>query len=102
MEHTKNPLRAVYEQVCNTYADRLLKQLGYKKNENTYWIADHVGEVLDIHGYYFLDMPDIALLVDNEIGYEEFDDWYTQWVDLDNKQRINLRSWIMGARNEQS
>lgn len=90
-------LHHFYEAVCETYKQRLCEQL---EVTDAYWIRDEVGCCLDINGYYVIDMPEIVLLVDNCIGYDEFDEWYSQWTDFDKENRINLRSWIMGARPE--
>lgn len=94
---TPNTLHKAYETVCETYAQRLIEQLGLNKDD-AYWIGDDVGGCLDINGYYTIDIPEIVLLVDNCIDFDEFDAWYGQWVDEENVRRINLRSWIMGAR----
>lgn len=90
-------LHHYYEVVCDTYKQRLCEQL---EVTDAYWMRDEVGCCLDINGYYVIDMPEIVLLVDNCIGYDEFDEWYCQWADMDREHRINLRSWIMGARPE--
>lgn len=90
-------LHKAYEVVCETYKQRLCEQLDVT---GPYWIMDEVGGCLDINGYYTIDMQEIVLLVDNCIGYDEFNEWYKQWTDFDSDNRINLRSWIMGARPE--
>lgn len=92
---TPNALHKAYETVCETYKQRLCEQL---EVTGAYWIGDDVGGCLDINGYYTIDIPEIVLLVDNCIDFDEFDAWYGQWVDEENVRRINLRSWIMGAR----
>lgn len=92
---TPQSLHKAYEVVCETYKQRLCEQLDVT---DAYWIRDEVGCCLDINGYYTIDMPEIVLLVDNCIGYDEFNEWYEQWTDFDSYNRINLRSWIMGAR----
>ena len=98
--HTASPmvLHVLYKAVCEAYAQRLLAQLGYYNRVDAYWVGDDVGGVLAIGDSYFLNLDEIVLLVDNAIGYDEFSEWYNQWVDMDNERKINLRSWIMGAR----
>lgn len=88
-------LHKAYEAIAEEYRKRLVAQLdlGYD-----FWIADRVGEVLDIDGEYSLDMPEIVMLVDNAVGFDEFYEWWSQWSDSDNKYRINLWSWLKGAR----
>lgn len=98
---TSNPntLHKAYESVCDTYAQRLIEQLGLRKDD-AYWVSDEIGSTFAYGDNYFLTMEEIVLLVDNCIGYDEFAEWYNQWTEFDNENRINLRSWIMGARPE--
>lgn len=96
---TPKTLHKVYEAVCDTYAQRLIEQLGLSEDE-AYWVSDDIGGTFAYSDSYFLSMEDIVMLVDNCIGYDEFNEWYNQWTDFDNKDRTNLRSWIMGARPE--
>jgi len=94
---TPNTLHKAYEAVCDTYAQRLIEQLGLRKDD-AYWVLDEIGDVFAYRDNYFLTMEEIVLLVDNCIGYDEFNEWYNQWTEFDNENRINLRSWLMGAR----
>lgn len=94
---TPDTLHKAYEAVCDTYAQRLIEQLGLNKDD-AYWVSDEIGGTFAFGDNYFLNMEEIILLVDNCIGYDEFDEWYCQWTDMDREHRINLRSWIMGAR----
>lgn len=92
-------LHDFYETVCDTYAQRLIGQLELNYDE-AYWVSNEIGEVFAYGDFYFLRMSEIILLVDNGIGFDEFNEWYNQWTDFDRDNRINLRSWIMGARPE--
>lgn len=93
-------LHKAYEAVCDTYAQRLIEQLGLNKDD-AYWVSDETGGTFAYSDSYFLGMEDIVLLVDNCFGYDEFNEWYFQYTDFDSdKKRINLRSWMMGARPE--
>lgn len=105
--HTSSPktLHAAYEAVCEAYAQRLCAQLGFPNRDDAYWIGDEAGGTLAIGiDRYFLGMEDIVLAVDNAMGRGDFDEWYTQWTDSDletgipNPRRINLYSWLKGAR----
>ena len=101
-EYSKlTPLRLSlsYEQVCEEYRLRLCNQFGIDWND-TYWIVGRVGGVLDIQSYYAIDMDELRYIVDNSMTFEDFEEWYNQWIYTDNKNRINLRSWLMGARPE--
>lgn len=92
-------LRLSYEHICEEYRIRLCKQFGISYSD-TYWIVDRVGGVLDIQSYYTIDMDEIRYIVDSSMSFEDFEEWYAQWADMDNANRINLRSWLMGARPE--
>lgn len=92
-------LRLSYEHICEEYRIRLCKQFGISYSD-TYWIVDRVGGVLDIQSYYTIDMDEIRYIVDCFMTFEDFEEWYTQWTDTDNKNIINIRSWMMGARPE--
>lgn len=96
---TPGTLHNAYEVVCDTYAQRLIEQLGLRKDD-AYWVSDEIGGTFAYGDNYFLNMEEIVLLVDNCIGYDEFDEWYSQWTDFERENRINLRSWLMGARPE--
>lgn len=92
-------LHETYDEVCETYKQRLLEQFDFNKDD-TYWIGNVVGETLDIIGLYFLSIQDIVLIVDNAMPYDEFTKWYYQWTDNDNRYRINLEHWFNGVRPE--
>lgn len=98
-KYSPQALHKAYESVCDTYAQRLIEQLGMRKDD-AYWVSDEIGSTFAYGDNYFLTMEEIVLLVDNCIGYDEFDEWYSQWTDMEREYRINLRSWIMGARPE--
>lgn len=88
-----------YEQVCEEYRLRLCNQFGIDWHD-TYWIVGRVGGVLDIQSYYAIDMDELRYIVDSSMSFEDFEEWYEQWMDTENEKRINLRSWLMGARPE--
>lgn len=101
-EYSKlTPLRLSlsYENICEEYRLRLCNQFYIDWND-TYWIVGRVGGVLDIQFYYAIDMDELRYIVDNAMSFEEFDEWYEQWMDTENENRINIRSWLMGARPE--
>ncbi len=91
-------LHETYEEVCETYKQRLLEQFDITP-DNAFWIGGIVGELLDVDCYYTLNMYDIVLIVDNDMTFDDFDEWYDQWID-NNNRRINLHYWILGARPE--
>ena len=105
--HMSDPktLRAAYDAVCEAYAQRFLAMLGFMNRDESYWISDFPGGVLAVGiDYYFVGMEEIVLAVDNAMSENEFDEWYQQWTDFDEEamlskpNRVNLQSWLMGAR----
>ena len=105
--HTSDPktLRAAYNAVCEAYAQRFLTMLGFMNRDESYWISNVPGGVLAVGvDYYFVGMEEIVLAVDNAMSENEFDEWYQQWTDFDEEamlskpNRVNLQSWLMGAR----
>ena len=96
-----SPLRLSlsYEQVCEEYRLRLCNQFGIDWHD-TYWILDRIGGVLDIQSYYAIDMDELRYIVDYSMSFEDFEEWYEQLANMDNANRINIRSWLMGARPE--
>lgn len=88
-----------YEQVCEEYRLRLCNQFEISYSD-TYWIVGRVGGILDIQSYYAIDMDELRYIVDNSMTFEDFEEWYEQLANMDNANRINIRSWLMGARPE--
>lgn len=91
-------LRLSYEHICEEYRLRLCNQFGISYSD-TYWIVDRVGGELDINSFYVIDMDELRYIVDHSMTFEDFEEWYEQWMYTD-ENRINLRSWLMGARPE--
>ncbi len=96
-ESCPDMLHDFYNIVCDTYAQRLIEQFDLNKEES-YWVSNEIGVTLAYSDYYFISMDEVVLLVDNLVSFAEFVEWYEQWTDFDSDNRINLRSWIMGAR----
>lgn len=90
-------LRLSYEHICEEYRIRLCKQFGISCSD-TYWIAGRVGCELDIQSYYVVDMEEIIYIVESFMTFEEFEEWYDQWINIDDENRINLMSWKIGSR----
>ena len=45
-------------------------------------------------------MDELRYIVDHSMSFEDFEEWYEQWMDTENENIINLRSWLIGARPE--
>lgn len=72
-----------HKRACEEYRLRLCKQLGISL-ANTYWIADRIGDLLDVNCYYVIDMDSLKFVVDSGMTFDEFDEWY------ENKLHVNL------------
>ncbi len=80
-------------------------QLGIDYSPDYIWWLDDSHDNLAIQcAEQFVNMEEIVLTLEYGLTYDEFDQWYWQWNDFDletyerKPERINLRSWCMGAR----
>lgn len=84
-----------YEKAVNDIIESFCKKQGL---DFEYWVADCVGEVA-CFGDIFLNFDDIIHDLINKYPPHLIIDWYFEQLDNEN-QRINYRSYIMGARFE--
>lgn len=96
-----------YERTCQQLAVQFLWQLELSDAPDDYWwVADEPGGVLCfMGGEIFVGMEEIILTLRHRLDFDTFHKWYSQWVATDFNgnmlpNRINLRSWINGARNK--
>lgn len=88
-----------YETFTNLLVDKFI--LKYFEVEDSldvdmYWVADDVGSVCMVNDYFF-DMCDIRFCLMNSVEVNKLFEWY--YYVLENpKSYINLRSYIMGAK----
>ena len=76
-----------YKRACEEYRLRLCKQLGISL-ANTYWVADRIGDMLDVNCYYVIDMDSLKFVVDSGMTFDEFDEWYTKQKEKYEKGRV--------------
>ena len=62
-----------FELVCNKYVDELCKMWGFEREE-AHWIADRVGEVVDVNSYP-ISFDNVRYIVDNKVPLREYQDW---------------------------
>jgi hypothetical protein len=97
-ESSATELRDSYEVVCWQYAHRFCQMYDIEIDD-CFW-ADEVGgifltdEVLN----FVVDMTEMKILVENNVPYETFSEWQEYNTEHTNNT-INLRSWLMGYRN---
>lgn len=82
-----------YKRACEEYRLLLCKQLGISL-ANTYWVADIIGDLLDVNCYYVNDMDSLKFVVDSGMIFDEFDEWYENklhvYLDCYKKNKENL------------
>lgn len=93
-------LHGIFDFVREEYERRLVSLWGL--GEDDYWISkDGIFYTLYVDDEVVsLDMDECILVVEAGMKFGDFYTWFKQWYDTAAKQRINLRSWIMGARPE--
>ncbi len=82
-----------YEQACNKIAQYFIKRYFGKDTEN-WWIADEIGSVLHINGYFF-DMKDIVDFIKYKYTRNQMFEYYN--YDLKNREKaetsINIKNY---------
>lgn len=92
MELNKKLNRAII-----AYEQAFLNQMGFDEEiSETYW-ASRPGTILFINDYFF-SFEDMRLIVDNDIPKEKVFEWYNYSVE--NESKINLKSYLSGARDK--
>jgi hypothetical protein len=99
-------LRNIYETACCEYIKRLCKMYDWDYPRG-WWVSDQPGGVFctdDIE--YSLGMDDIKLLVDAEVPFSVFEQWWdynsSEYIkDSGSPNIINLHSWLNGMRPRQ-
>ena len=83
-------LKKNYEKACNAYVDELCKKYDLDKDDS-FWVADQVGGILII-GDLSMSFLDIVYIIDNDVKWETFIDWYDYGLESA-KNTINLKNW---------
>ena len=81
-----------YKRACEEYRLRLCKQLCISLGD-TYWVADRIGDLLDVNCYYVIDMDSLKFVVDSGMTFDEFDEWY------ENKLHVHLDCYKKNKKN---
>lgn len=109
-ETNNENLKHLFDIVCDEYARRLCEMYDWYF-EDGFWVAEIRGGVFctsDIE--YSLSIEDIKLLVDNNIPFKEFQQWwdynYRMHMAINNNpndknlHEINLWTWIRGYHGD--
>lgn len=91
---------------CEQLARAFCDTLGISRHSDGCWWVDYGGTFAFQCGEMFAGAEDMMLVIENGMSWEDFVEWYYQFYDFDHEtleqkpNRINLRSWLMGARPE--
>jgi hypothetical protein len=94
----KELLKKNYEDACEAYVKAMLESFEIDRKD-CWWVGDEVGDVFMVGDMLTLGMCEIVYVVENNISYDECIEWedYNLWANEFNFNRLNLKSWHMGA-----
>ena len=87
---------ANYWDACERLVNIINEQL-FDNSRDPYWIGDVCGGLCDFGDTDFLNPEEMALIILNEVTYEQYEEW--REANLANEHKINLQSWLKGARH---
>jgi len=88
-------LRQKLDRAIYNYELLFISHMGFEYPEK--WWTGNPGTILAINDYYF-SFDDIQKVIDNEYPKEKVFEWYDYCVE--NESKINLESYIRGARDK--
>lgn len=91
-------LRKRFNKVVADYVATLLDMFDW---EDTYdfWVGDDCSNLYIHADYYTLSLQDIIYIVDNNVSFDVFSDWYAyrEWAYEFDVSAPNLSSWVKGC-----
>ena len=92
-------LKGAYEEICEEYRRRLNAQWDLNIKDSWWIPSDRIGMTLALNDLeYSLGMEDVRLMVDLNVNYEDFNEWWNHCLG-DTKYHINSFNWFVnGAR----
>lgn len=84
-----------YKKACDDLAELVNEQL-FDGCREWYWIGDEVGGACDFEDCDVLNPEDMVRIIENGLTYDEYAEW--REANLANERKINLQSWLKGAR----
>lgn len=96
--HFGNGIAAVvnYWDACERLANVINEQL-FDDSRDPYWIGGVCGGLCDFGDTDFLTPEEMALIIQDKVTYEQYVEW--REANLANERKINLQSWLKGARH---
>lgn len=105
----ETPVTKDFRHACTMLAFAFLHHFGLSDSpDGAWWVGDEPGDVFCFQGGdMFTNTPDMVLALEHKLSWEEWREWYWQAIETDENMnplpnRINLRSWIMGARPKEN
>lgn len=95
---TDDRLHELYKITCEEYRRRINDMWGLDIKDS-WWPGDDVGSTLILSDCEFsLSMSDVVLLVNLDVSYDDFTDWWYYTLE-ENNENVNAYSWFkMGYR----
>lgn len=84
-----------YWDACERLVNVINEQM-FDDSRDPYWIGGVCGGLCDFGDTDFLSPEEMALIILNEVAYEQYVEW--REANLANERKINLQSWLKGAR----
>lgn len=85
-----------YWDACERLVNVINEQL-FDDSRDPYWIGGVCGGLCDFGDTDFLTPEEMALVILNEVTYEQYAEW--REANFANERKINLQSWLKGARH---
>lgn len=95
-------LKQRYEELAEEYRKALIKQF-YSDEEvpydDSYWVGDEIGGELELRQDFY-DYDTIRYIVDNNVQYETWEDWYQYCQEVCDFgiKTPTLKAWCEGCR----
>ena len=86
-----------FKDSCNKLAESVNKQL-FDGCRRWYWIREEVGGACDFDECDVLNPDDMVRIIENGLTYDQYAEW--REANLDDGRYINLKSWLMGLRQD--
>lgn len=101
MNKIEKKLKQRYEELAEEYRKALIKQFYPNEKvpyDDSYWVADEIGSVLELRQDFY-DYDTIRYIVDNNIQYETWEDWYQYCITVGDFgiKTPTLKAWCDGC-----
>ena len=104
-EKFTNCINLAFINACDKLALHFCSTLGVSASSSDTWWVSYGSLFCFLGGEMFINAEDMMLVIEHRMTWEDFSEWYWQWNDMDKDgnplpNRVNLNSWLMGARPE--